>query len=146
MAGNLRGLSWKKLSLGTSFEKGFGAMSFSGIFLVIPFLRKRALLQESVECGLGQSAGDVGIFLANNNADPATRAVAQEFSGRYPKWLRLVHEPVQGVCASRNRGLRGTTGRFIAFLDADDFMDPDRLRFQRKVFSSNLGTALVSSW
>ncbi|EQD24555.1 MAG: Glycosyl transferase, family 2, partial [Leptospirillum sp. Group IV 'UBA BS'] len=121
-------------------------MASPEISLVIPFFREGELLREAMECALGQTAGDVETVLVDNNADPDSRRVAMEFSGRYPKSVRLVHESLQGACASRNRGLREARGRFVAFLDGDDLMDPDRLRLQREAFLENPGTALVSAW
>ncbi len=121
-------------------------MASPEISVVITFFREGSLLRETVESAMGQTASDVEVVLVDNNADPVTREIAMDFAARYPGSVRYVHEPLQGVAASKNRGLTESRGRFVAILDGDDLMAPERLRLQREAFLDNPGTALVSTW
>ena len=46
----------------------------------------------------------------------------------YPDRVRVIHQANSGVSATRNRGVAETSGEWIAFCDADDLWDPDKLR------------------
>lgn len=48
--------------------------------------------------------------------------------------FRLIQQTHQGVVAARNAGIEACGGDFIAILDADDQMLPQRLRLQMEVF------------
>ncbi|MEC4682642.1 MAG: glycosyltransferase family 2 protein [Nitrospirota bacterium] len=121
-------------------------MSSPEISVVITFFREGPLLRETVESALGQTASHVEVVLVDNNADPVTREIAKNFAARIPSSVRYVHEPLQGVAASKNRGLLESRGRFVAILDGDDLMDPERLRLQKEAFLENPGVSLVSTW
>lgn len=121
-------------------------MASPEISVVITFFREGELLRETVESALAQTFDNREVVLVDNNADPLTRGIAQGYAERYPGTVRYVLEPIQGVAASKNRGLRESRGRFVAILDGDDLMAPDRLALQREAFLGTPGASLVSTW
>jgi glycosyltransferase involved in cell wall biosynthesis len=62
------------------------------------------------------------IIVDNNSTDGSAQMVAG-----YPR-VRLLHEPVQGDYAARNRGIREARGDVFAFTDSDTAPRPDWLR------------------
>ncbi len=61
------------------------------------------------------------LFVDNNSSDGSGAAVAAR-----PE-VRLLHEPMQGVYAARNRALKEARGDILAFTDPDCRVDPDWL-------------------
>ncbi len=59
--------------------------------------------------------------------DGSTDATAQEVA-QFDERVCYVHQANAGVSAARNAGARLATGDWLAFLDADDWYYPDRLR------------------
>jgi GT2 family glycosyltransferase len=64
------------------------------------------------------------VTVIDNNSGPPTREVVarHQRDGAIPG-LRRVEEPEQGLTPSRLRGVRSTTGRWIAFVDDDCMLD-----------------------
>ena len=60
--------------------------------------------------------------------------------------IRMVRQANQGLSAARNAGIAATAAPLIAFLDADDLWEPDKLQHQVDAMDDdNAGLALVST-
>lgn len=62
------------------------------------------------------------IVIDDGSTDNSVELVKQ-----YPKSIILIQQPNQGPAAARNKGIEATTGKYLAFLDADDYWEPDFL-------------------
>lgn len=62
----------------------------------------------------------------------------------YPQIRYLKNEKNMGVAETRNRGVRLARGEYIAFLDADDYWEKDKLKKQLKRIQEK-GTVLCST-
>lgn len=113
------------------------------ISVVIPYFRSGLLLGEAIESVLNQTEKDWELILVDNNASEDTREVAQRYARNYQDKIRLVHEPRQGNPFSRNRGIIEANGKYIALLDDDDIMYPDRLANQKKALQENPEASVV---
>lgn len=115
------------------------------ISVIMPIFKEEGLLKDSIESVLSQTFSDVETILIDNNASPETHRIAQEYADRYPKSIRLVHEPKQGSPNARNTGIRECRGEYIALLDADDLMYPERLKLQYEFMHGRKDISLVTS-
>lgn len=120
-------------------------MSDPAISVVITMYREEGLLAEAIASVLGQTFRDFEIVLVDNNATPGTRAVALGFRDRHPDLVRIVHEPVQGVASGKFRGLSESRGTYVALLDGDDLMKPERLERQIALLERRPDLSLVTS-
>ncbi len=116
------------------------------ISVVITMYREGELLGETVDSILDQTFQDFEIVLVNNNADPLTLTVANRYCETHPEKIRIVHEPIQGVSAAKNRGIIESHGTYIALHDGDDLSHPERLSIQLETFLQNPEASFICSW
>lgn len=107
------------------------------ISVVIPYFRSGHLLGDAIESVLNQTEKDWELILVDNNASEDTREGAHRYARKYPNKIRLVHEPRQGNSFARNCGILVAQGEYVAFLDDDDIMYPDRLARQFRLLEGN---------
>ena len=82
--------------------------------VVVPALDEARTLPATLESLLAQDApGGVEIIVVDNGSTDATAAVAASYG------VRLVHEPVRGVCDARQTGVRAARGELVVSTDAD---------------------------
>jgi glycosyltransferase involved in cell wall biosynthesis len=101
------------------------------ISVVIPCFRAGGLLAEAIESVLAQTERDWELVLVDNNASEETKEVISKYTHLFPEKIRSILEPDQGVCSARNKGITESKGRYIALLDDDDIMYPERLAIQK---------------
>ena len=63
---------------------------------------------------------------ADGQAD-ATNRICQQYAGRYP-FIKRLYQDGTGLSNARNKGMEEASGFFLLFMDADDFVDSDKLR------------------
>lgn len=76
---------------------------------------------------------------SKDNLDQVMRKYRQ-----YPQIIYLKNEVNMGVAETRNKGVSLARGKYIAFLDADDYWEKDKLKKQLKLMEEK-GTVLCST-
>ena len=98
------------------------------VSVVIPTRNRREFAQEAVASVLGQTHRDLELVVVDDGSSDGT---ADALRRRFPDpRLRVLEQPHRGVSAARNRGVRETSGEWLAFLDSDDLWLPRKLERQ----------------
>ena len=66
------------------------------------------------------------VILINDGSPDRSPEIAQNIANKYRN-IKIYHYHNSGLSAARNRGLEHSTGRFVFFLDSDDFLKKDYL-------------------
>lgn len=67
------------------------------------------------------------IILADDGSGDDSGVICDRLAERFDE-IRVFHQENQGVSSARNRGIEMAEGELIIFLDADDTMEPEKLR------------------
>jgi glycosyltransferase involved in cell wall biosynthesis len=93
------------------------------ISVVIPTQRRPGPLSLAAGSVLRQQGVDfsrIELVVADNDAEPSARLMAERLAAQAPFPVRYVHEPQPGVANVRNAALTEARGDLIAFLDDDE--------------------------
>jgi glycosyltransferase involved in cell wall biosynthesis len=103
--------------------------------VIIPAYNSAATLARAVESVLQQSWPAHEVIIIDDGSSDDTLDVARGFGDP----VRVIHQANAGVSVARNRGAEAATGDWLAFLDADDWYYPDRLRWHAEWIASDDG-------
>jgi len=92
--------------------------------VIIPAFNAAATLARAIESVRAQSWPAHEIIVVDDGSTDATADVARQFGDA----VRLIRQPNRGVSVARNAGAAAATGDWLAFLDADDWYAPDRIK------------------
>ncbi len=94
------------------------------VSVVIPCYNAEAFVAEAVGSALGQVGVRHEVIVVDDGSTDASAEILAGFGDR----ITLIRQENRGEGGARNRGLKEAQGRFVAFLDADDWWSPTFLR------------------
>ncbi|MDN4495147.1 glycosyltransferase family 2 protein [Ureibacillus aquaedulcis] len=92
--------------------------------VVIPLYNKRNYIKATILSVLKQTFSNFEIIVVN---DGSTDDSLDQIKDITDSRLRIVSQKNAGVSVARNTGIKEANGNYIAFLDADDYWNPDYL-------------------
>ena len=103
------------------------------VSVVIPAYNAARTLGDTVRSVLDQTFDDLEVVVVDDGSRDSTAAVA----GGFGEPVRCISTPNGGVSRARNVGIEAARGRYLAFLDADDLWDADKLRRQVELLDAS---------
>jgi len=112
------------------------------VTVVVPAYNAEHYIMQAVTSVLGQSLPELELIVVDDGSRDATREVLARISD--PR-LRVIADANHGPAHARNQGCRAASSgsRYIAFLDADDWWDEDKLREQARFLDEQPEVAAV---
>jgi glycosyltransferase involved in cell wall biosynthesis len=95
--------------------------------VIIPAFNSEATLSRAVESVLAQTYTDYEVIVVNDGSTDATAALIERL--RKDSEIKAVSQDNAGVSAARNAGASIAQGEWLIFLDADDELEMDALKF-----------------
>jgi glycosyltransferase involved in cell wall biosynthesis len=100
-----------------------------GVSVIIPAYNAERYIAVALESVSGQSRQVAEIIVVDDGSTDSTEEVVREGGGS----IRLIKQDHNGAGAARNLGVRSAQGEYLAFLDADDLWEPEKVRVQTDV-------------
>ncbi len=91
--------------------------------VVVPAYNVEDYLDECLGSILDQSHRDLEVVIVDDGATDRTPALADAWAERDDR-VTVVHQANAGLGAARNQGVRHCVGRYLAFADSDDIVQP----------------------
>jgi glycosyltransferase involved in cell wall biosynthesis len=112
---------------------------------IVPAYNAQTTIIRALNSIAAQTYRPIEIIVVDDASDDQTYDVARSFSagGIATTVCRL--ERNEGASQARNHAIERAAGAFVAFLDADDEWQPEKLQTQMRVFRENPSLAFVYS-
>lgn len=94
------------------------------VSIIIPVYNLADYLPQCLDSVQGQSYENIQVLLVNDGSTDASLAICREYARRDSRF-QLIDKANSGVSDSRNQALDRTEGKYIQFLDGDDWLTPD---------------------
>lgn len=95
------------------------------VSIIIPVYNLAAYLTRCLVSVAGQSHQNLQIILVDDGSQDESRLRMNAFATVDRRFTVLSHERNQGVSSARNTGLAVARGRYVMFVDGDDWLEPD---------------------
>ena len=103
--------------------------------VIMPIYNAEKYLKNAVDSLLNQTFKNIEIILIDDGSKDKSSLICDEYT-IYPN-VKVVHKANDGLCAARNDGLKLATGKYITFMDNDDYILPETYEENLKLLNEN---------
>lgn len=97
------------------------------VSVVIPVYNVEKYLQKCLDSVLAQTLKDIEIVCVNDGSTDDSRNILAEYVKKDNR-IKVIDQLNQGQSVARNTGTAVATGKYIYFLDSDDWLEPDAMQ------------------
>src|SRR3990167_5193279 len=109
------------------------------VSVIIPVHNYASLVGRAIDSCLKQTEKpDEIIVIDDGSTDDIDKSIKP-----YTNKVKFVKQKNAGVSATRNRGVKMSSGEFICCLDADDYLSPDFIKKAKKILIENKGVGIA---
>lgn len=96
------------------------------ISIIIAAYNVAEYLPECLNSVVSQTYDNFEAIIVDDGSTDATSKICDDYAKQYPVF-RVIHQKNQGLSAVRNRGIKESSGEYLAFVDGDDCLDANYL-------------------
>jgi glycosyltransferase involved in cell wall biosynthesis len=106
------------------------------ISIVVPVFNKQEWIKETLKSIVNQTFTDWECLIVDDGStDRSTEIISAFIEQSHGEW-QLIRQSNQGQSVARNTGIQNTSGKYVAFLDADDLWASNKLEIQMEQLES----------
>ena len=112
------------------------------VSVIIPCYNAELWVKQCIQSALDQTYSPIEIIVIDDGSTDKSLEVIKSFGDK----ITWETGPNRGANHARNRGLDLAKGDYLQFLDADDYLLPEKIERQMKVFPSSGADVIYEDW
>lgn len=108
-------------------------MEVNGLILsiIVPIYNASRYLNRCIDSILNQGLNEncYEVILVNDGSIDNSLSICNSYAAKKPSLIKVIDKTNEGVAATRNCGISHALGKYIYFIDADDYLIPDGLNY-----------------
>ena len=110
--------------------------------VVIPVYNVEKYIHQCLDSVISSSFKDWECILVDDGSKDNSGSICDEYA-KTDERFKVIHKPNGGLSSARNAGMDLAKGKWITFIDSDDFISPDRLEALMSCTNSNANIDIV---
>ena len=102
------------------------------VSIIIPFYKKKKFIKNTIDSVANQTYRNYEVIFVYDDPNKEDFILVKKFLKKIKKKKIIFNKKNLGAGYSRNVGIKNSSGKFIAFLDADDIWNKNKLKTQLK--------------
>lgn len=115
------------------------------ISVIIPIYKAEKYIEKCVKRIMDQTYENLEIILVDDGSPDRSGAICEKLAQTDAR-IRVLHKENGGAATARNAGLDVMTGQYIAFVDADDYMELNYIETLYQTLSENNAQVSICSF
>ena len=93
------------------------------VSVIVPVYNVEKTLDRCLESICGQSYQNLEIIVVNDGSPDGSLAICEQFRAKDPRVV-VISKENEGLSLTRNAGMRAAHGKYLQFVDSDDYIEP----------------------
>jgi glycosyltransferase involved in cell wall biosynthesis len=115
------------------------------VSVVMPVYNSQRFLAEAIECILNQTFTDFEFLIIDDGSTDTSSDILATYAKRDERIRIYTHTKNLGIAEARNLGLKLAKGKYVATMDSDDLVLPERLQLQVAYMESHPDTGVLGA-
>ena len=115
----------------------------TAISVIVPIYKIEAYLPKCIDSLLNQSFTDFELILVNDGSPDSCPMICDDYA-KVDARVKVVHKENGGLLSARKEGLKNAKGKYVAYVDGDDWVDIYYLDILFKLAEANSSDLVVT--
>ena len=93
------------------------------VSVIVPIYNVEKYLRQCIDSILNQSLTNIEVILVDDGSPDNCGAIADEYALKDDR-VKVIHQENQGLGPARNMGIKVAQGKYVGFVDSDDYVRP----------------------
>jgi len=94
------------------------------VSVIVPVYNVENFLSDCISSLVSQTCEDIEIILIDDGSADKSGIICDSWAERDNR-IKVAHQENKGQCSARNKGLEMACGKYIMFVDSDDYVSPE---------------------
>lgn len=95
------------------------------VSVIVPAYNVENYIEKCLESLVNQTLEEIEIIVVNDGSTDNTKQKIEEFLAKYPEKIKYLEKENGGLSDARNFGIPYAEGKYIGFVDSDDYVEKD---------------------
>lgn len=106
--------------------------------IIVPVYNTKKQLGKCLDSLLCQVREGIELIVINDGSTDASEEVIKEYDRKYPNKITYYSKPNSGVADTRNLGIQKAQGKYIYFVDSDDYIEFDLVQTLERYMDTDI--------
>ena len=94
------------------------------VSIIVPVYNIEQYLEQCIDSIINQTYKNIEVLLIDDGSTDNSGKICERYEKEYGH-IKVIHQINGGLCAARNIGLDNATGKYICFIDSDDYIEKE---------------------
>ncbi len=96
------------------------------VSIIIPIYKVEQYLERCLDSVVNQTLQGIEVICVDDGSPDRCGEIAEEYAKKHSNF-QVIHRENGGLSAARNTGFDAATGKYVYFLDSDDYLEPEAM-------------------
>ena len=114
------------------------------VSMVVAIYKSENFLDKLITSAINQTYKNIEIILVDDGSPDGSGKICDEYAKKDDR-IKVIHKENGGVSSARNKALEIATGKWLVFVDGDDWLEPDCVEYMLRLVhetNSEMGMSL----